>query len=232
MIAVTDRWRKLHPRAAVGALAIRGAANPETSAALDERRLGVETALRARFEGADRSALKGHPVLAAYAAYYRRFDKTYHVQAQVESVALKGKAIPRVACLVEAMFMAELEGMLLTAGHDLDRITGQVIVDAAVGSEAYQTMAGRDQALKPDDMYIRDGAGILSSIIYGPDSRTRILPGTTRVLFTVYAVPGIPPETVASHLQLLMENVRVVSPKAEQEWMGVCCADGRVLPGA
>jgi hypothetical protein len=36
-------------------------------------------------------------------------------------VALKGKAIPRQAALVEAMFMAELENLILTAGHDLVR---------------------------------------------------------------------------------------------------------------
>ena len=33
---------------------------------------------------------------------YRRFQQTYHVALQLESVALKGKPLPRVAALVEA----------------------------------------------------------------------------------------------------------------------------------
>ena len=64
-------------------------------------------------------------MIQAYAAYYERFNKTYHVQLQLESVALKGKSIPRVSALVEAMFMAELENLLLTAGHDLDVVQGR-----------------------------------------------------------------------------------------------------------
>ena len=44
--------------------------------------------------------------------------------------------------------------------------------------------------MKPGDMMICDARGIISSIVYGPDQRTRITPKTTRVLFTVYARPG------------------------------------------
>ena len=46
--------------------------------------------------------------IPAYNACYKGFKKTYHVQLQLESVALKGRSIPRVAALMEAMFMAEL----------------------------------------------------------------------------------------------------------------------------
>ena len=75
-------------------------------------------ALRVR----DRPALLSHPVLQAYDAYYRQFKKTYHVQLQLESILFKGKSIPSVAALVEAMFMAEMNDLLLTAGHDLDAL--------------------------------------------------------------------------------------------------------------
>ena len=35
-------------------------------------------------------------ILQAYAAYYKQFKKTYHVQLQVESIVLKGKGLPNV----------------------------------------------------------------------------------------------------------------------------------------
>jgi hypothetical protein len=56
----------------------------------------------------------------AYVDYYRRHGKTYHVKAQRESIALKGKPIPARAALVEAMFMAELKS-LPPGTHRLDR---------------------------------------------------------------------------------------------------------------
>ncbi len=71
------------------------------------------------------AALPGWGPLPAYASYYRAFDKTYHVLGQLKSVAVKGKAIPSVAALVEAMFIAELHNGLLTAGHDLARSAEQ-----------------------------------------------------------------------------------------------------------
>ena len=64
-------------------------------------------------------------------------------------------------------------------------------------------------------MFIRDEVGVLSSIIYGPDHRTRIIPATTRVLFTVYAPAGIPEEKVRDHLSDLGEFVLAVAPTAE-----------------
>lgn len=204
---------------------MRGVSNPAASQLLDQRKAELEEALRRRYGASDRAALKGDPVLAAYIAYYKRFDKTYHVLAQVESVAMKGKPIPRVACLVEAMFMAELSGLLLTAGHDLDSINGALSADAATGAESYTTLAGKEQALKPDDMYIRDDQGILSSVIHGPDSRTRIVPGTTWVLFTVYAPPGITRPAVSAQLDALTDNVRVFSPGAQVESAGVFGAE-------
>ncbi len=78
--------------------------------------------IRDRYAALDRVALQAVAPIPAYAAYYRRFGKSYHVIAQLESVARKGRDIPSVASLVEAMFMAELESLILTAGHDLDTL--------------------------------------------------------------------------------------------------------------
>ena len=60
-----------------------------------------------------------------YINYYKRFKKTYHVLLQLESIN-KNKSIPRVDAPVQAMFMAELNSFLLTAGHDLNRIQSPI----------------------------------------------------------------------------------------------------------
>lgn len=219
MMIVSDLWKQTYPGAAVGLLAMGEATNPEGHAALDQRKDALEAELRLRFGDYDRAMLRELPALKAYRDYYKRFDKTYHVQLQLESVVFKGKSIPRVAALVECMFMAELKNLLLTAGHDLDVLDLPVRLDVAQGGESFIAYNGEEKALKPGDMYIADGQGVISSVIYGPDRRSRIRPETRRALFTVYAPPGIDEKAVWDHLEDIQANVLLVSPQAKTEAM-------------
>lgn len=221
MMIVSDLWKQTYPGAAVGLLAMGQAINPEGHAALDGRKDVLETELRARFGEYERTSLRELPVLKAYRDFYKRFDKTYHVQLQLESVVFKGKSIPRVAALVESMFMAELKNLLLTAGHDLDVLDLPVRLDVAQGDERFIAYNGEEKVLKPGDMYIADGQGVISSVIYGPDQRTRIRPETRRALFTVYAPPGIDEKAVREHLEDIQSNLRLVAPQAKTEVMEV-----------
>ncbi len=188
---------------------------PKKHPGLAKRKTELEEALRARFKGRSRSDLKQLPNVQPYIAYYKRFKKSYHLLLQLESVALKNRSIPRVAPLVEAMFMAELKNQLLTAGHDLARVEPPVTVRVANGVEAYTTISGSEQILKEGDMYIADSLGIMSSIIYGPDRRTQIRPSTTQLLFTVYAPQGIGNKAVESHLRDIEENILLIAPEAK-----------------
>jgi DNA/RNA-binding domain of Phe-tRNA-synthetase-like protein len=215
MFVISEAWRAAYPGAAVGILAMRGVANPPHHEALDQRKAALEQELRARFAGYDRASLRTLPVLEAYHAYYKRFKKTYHVQLQLESVTLKGKSIPGGAALVEAMFMAELKHLLLTAGHDMAVVEAPVAVKVADGTEQYLRLNRQEQTLKAGDMYIADAQGVLSSILYGPDYRTRITPETRQVLFTTYAPSGIGAGDVHRHLETLHTYVQLISPGAE-----------------
>ena len=227
---LSEAWKTAYPGASVGVLAMEGVANPAHHAALEARKTALEDELRARYAGYDRAAFKALPAIQAYNAYYRRFKKTYHVQLQLESIVLKGKSIPSVAALVEAMFMAELDHQLLTAGHDLALVQGAPRIDVAGGSERYLRLNGQQQTLKAGDMYIADQhpdgpwGGVLSSILYGPDQRTRITGATTAVLFTVYAPPGIETAAVQRHLEEIQSYVRLVAPEARTTLLNVYAA--------
>ncbi len=165
----------------------------------------------------NKAALATLPTVQPYVAYYAKFKKTYHVLLQLESVALKGKPLPRVAALVEAMFMAELKNQLLTAGHDLDSLREPIQLDVAKGGEHYTLLNGKEETLKAGDMFIADAEGVTSSILYGPDYRTRITPETRNVLFTVYAPPGIDHFAVRHHLEDIQTYVRLIAPEARTE---------------
>lgn len=200
---------------------MRNVSNPAHHPELEKRKTEIEDGLRVQFSGQDRAAIASHPVLQAYAEYYKRFKKTYHVQLQLESILLKGKSISSVASLVECMFMAEVKNMLLTAGHNLDTLQLPLTLDVTKGTESYTLLRGETQTIKPGDMMISDGQGIISNIIYGPDQRTQINASTRNVVFTVYAPAGIDERLIASHLEDMRDYVMVVAPEARVELLEV-----------
>ncbi len=224
MFSLSPTWKATYPDASAGVLIMNAVSNPKWHAQLEQRKAELENDIRARYGQASRSDLKALPALRAYNAYYKRFGKTYHVQLQLESIAHKGRTIPQVAALVECMFMAELKNLLLTAGHDMDVVQTPVGIDVATGEESYVLLNGQEQTLKAGDMRIADAAGVISSIVYGPDRRTQIRPSTQRVLFTVYAPPGIQVETVRQHLKDIQANVLLVAPAAVTQLLDVFSA--------
>ena len=221
MFEVTEAWKTAFPGAHAGVLIIKNVLNPASHAGLERRKEALVEEIRAHYGGLERSQLAAIPSLQNYDAYYKRFKKTYHVQLQLESIAFKGKSIPSVAALVEAMFMAEVKNMLLTAGHDLDSLQLPVRLDVTKGDEVYTLMRGQSQQVKPGDMIISDGQGILSNIIYGPDQRTQIQPGTRNVLYTTYAPAGISEQALTHHLEDIQEYVRLFAPDAHTEMLQV-----------
>jgi len=231
MLETSNAWKIAYPGAQIGILALNNIANPDVCPGLDLRKTALEDTLRQQFAGETRQAIEALPTIQAYTAYYKQFKKTYHVLLQLESVALKGKSIPRVAALVEAMFMAELESQLLTAGHDLDLIQLPISIEVSRGDERYILLNGQEQILKPNDMYIRDQLGIISDIIYGPDRRAQIQQDTHRALFTVYAPAGIAQHRLADHLETMRAYVKLISPEAETMALEIIQAGPAILGG-
>src|SRR5579859_6665658 len=212
----SDEWRRTFPGACVGCLLMRGVRNAQRHPALDQALVQVQTDLRERHAGADRAVLASLPVVRAYQAHYRPFGQTYHVLRQLESVALKGRDLPSPGgTLVSAMFAAELSSLLLTAGHDADALVWPVLVDCSQAGDRFVGINGQERDLKPGDMLMRDGLGIISAVLHGPDRRTRLSESTTSALFVTYAPTRISAADVERHLAQIAEYVRLGNPTAE-----------------
>ena len=223
MLNVTDDWKKAFPGAHAGVLSMGGGTNPDHHPALDDVKRRLEDNLRTKFN--DPAEIKALQQIKAYTAYYKRFKKTYHVQHQLDSIAFRGKSIPKVAALIEAMFIAELKNMLLTAGHDQDSIKGRITLQVSKGTEIYIRINGQEQKLKAGDMMIADEQSVISNVIYGPDRRTMITPKTRNALFTVYGAPGIGELEIRNHLEDIAAHVRLIAPDACVEALEIHAAD-------
>ncbi|MFC2008608.1 hypothetical protein ACFLUT_00940 [Chloroflexota bacterium] len=224
MFTISERWKNAYPNAMVAMLVVRRVENVREHPALQERKMDLQEELRERF--ADPEDIKADPVIQAYTAYYKRFEKTYHIAGQLKTAVVKQRQLPTVSGLVDVMFMAEMNNLLLTAGHDFTRVVPPVTLDAGTGEESYTKLNKEDQMAKAGDMMTVDRVGILSSVIHGPDYRSRISPDTRDALYVTYAPDGITREQLLGHVRDIWKSIRLFSPSARVEPVSVLTARG------
>ena len=177
--------------------------------------------IQRRYGQLDRAGLKGKHPIDEYVAYYKKFGYSYHVLAQLESVLQGKKQVRAASGLLQAMFLTELESMLLTAGHDLVKLQMPISLQVASGDETYQSISGRETTAVRGDLIVCDGGGVLSSIMRGPDFGSRITASTSGVLFTIYAPPGVHTAEIKTNLHKLEEMIRSFSRMAETDHLAV-----------
>jgi DNA/RNA-binding domain of Phe-tRNA-synthetase-like protein len=218
VISGTAGWRAAHPNATIGLLELSNVVNPlDSSPTLNQAKRVTEVRLRQDYTGFSRRDFLALPVIAAYERYYRRFDKTYHVLLQVESIVLKGKNLPDVSPLVDANFTAEVETLVLTAGHDVARLVEPVEIDVARPGDEIVSMNGAVRLIRAGDMVMRDRQGVCCTILYGQDNRSPITTTTHHVLYVAYAPPGVTGLVVEAQLKLIESYVSLFAPEMRVE---------------
>jgi len=216
-ILASELWKKTYSGATFGLLEISGVENSIPSTGLQDHKRSVEARLRQRYQGFTRQQFLALPVMAAYERYYKRFDKTYHVLLQLESIVLKGKNLPDVSPLVDANFSEEVETLILTAGHDADRLFGEILLDVAGPGDQILRMNGVPKLIDAGDMLMRDAGGVCCTLIYGQDNRSPITVNTSHALYVSYAPAGVPAELVEDHLHKIEKNIRLFSATVRVE---------------
>ena len=216
-ISGTMEWSAAHPGAVIGLLEITGVDNTLASLQLTQHKRQTEARLRKDYAGFSRQDFLATPVMAAYEKYYKRFDKTYHVLLQVESIVLRAKNLPEVSPLVDANFAAEVDTFVLTAGHDVSRLEQPVLIDVSRLGDEITPMNGDTKSIRAGDMVMRDSHGICCSILYGQDNRSPITQETRHVLYVAYAPPGVPVVAIEAQLQQIEQNVRLFAAQVRVE---------------
>ena len=82
-------------------------------------------------------------------------------------------------------------------------------------------MNGKPRALKADDMMMKDGKGVVCTIIYGQDQRTPISPKTKRAVYVAYVPEGITRDAVILHLDTIKDNALLFAPELNVEYQEV-----------
>ncbi len=223
-VQANQAWCTTYPGACIGLLELTGVDNSQPALQLDEQKRAIESRLRDRYACFSRSELLELPVMSVYHRYYRRFGYTYHVLLQLESLVHKGKSLPNVSPLVDANFAAELETLILTAGHDAALLSGPLQVDVAREGEKFIQMGGERKSIPEGDMVMKDSQGIICSILRGQDQRSPITRETSHVLYVAYVPAGVPEASVRAQLQAIETYVRLFAPECVTEQSGLLTA--------
>jgi DNA/RNA-binding domain of Phe-tRNA-synthetase-like protein len=211
-INISSKFHSIYPQASVGIMVLDQINNVKKSEALSTVKRDIESRLRQQY--ADKTELRSQATIQTYKQYYKQFKKSYVVLAQLKSVIFQGQSIPEINGLVQAMFMAELDNMLLTAGHDVSSVQLPVTIDLGSGEESYTLMNGKEQTTKANDMLMVDKQNVIASVIYGPDKRTQINARTSQAMFVVYTPAGVSQDQIHKHFADIRQYVKLFSPTA------------------
>jgi DNA/RNA-binding domain of Phe-tRNA-synthetase-like protein len=207
-ISISDQLKALYPNLRLGILIVSDVVNKDSDPELESRKETAQAFIRNNM--ADFANL---PRVKSYNLFYKKYDKKFPIEYQLKSI-LSGRSIPAVSVLVESMFLSELLNQVLVAGHDLSHLEGELILDLADGTEEYVKINGEPQGLKKNDIIMKDSAGIIASVLYGPDFRTRITRHTTEVAYVGYFVFDFSDEEIVSSMQDIAGNVLAANPDA------------------
>jgi len=203
-IKITPELRDEYPQATFGSLTARDAPNTKRHQQLEEAKRRLEEMIRESYP----DPREDHRI-QSYQTYFKRWDRTYPIMLQVRTIKGWGR-FPQVSALVDCMFLAELKNRILTSGHDLDQVRGDLTFDVSQGVESYTKLNGKTQLLPKRDLILRDEEGILASILYGPAKRTSIAPGTSNALYFAWCPYEVSKSDIEGHMNDIVANLRTV----------------------
>ncbi|MFW9902951.1 MAG: phenylalanine--tRNA ligase beta subunit-related protein [Candidatus Thorarchaeota archaeon] len=205
-IILTPDLRKMYPDSVFGSLIVREIPNKKGHDILEKQKQELERRIRE-----DTGVVKDFEMIRYYNSYFRMWKKTYTYPIEYQINTIKnGRQFPKVSVLVDSMFIAELNNMILTSGHDLDTIQGVLTFDISRGDEQYLKISGKEQNLKKGDIFLKDEEGILACILFGPARRTSITLKTKNALYFAWCPKDISDELVKTHLNEILMNVNNV----------------------
>ncbi len=129
-----------------------------------------------------------------------------HIESLVKSIS-NGKSIKPVNFIVDSVMIAELRNALLLGVHDLDRIDGDIVLDAASEGERFAGIGQRTIATRQNEIVLRDDSGIWASYTQGPDARTVVDAASKNLIILGFFTPETSPEVMIEGIHDAVDNL-------------------------
>ncbi len=126
--------------------------------------------------------------LQAFESFFAQNGFRSPLGHQLKSIQEKG--LPGGSPVVRALLLSEMSTGLLMGAQDAAAIEGALVCDLAREGESFQGMRG-EVLCRKEEIVLRDGQGIIATLLQGPDHRTRLKKDTKDVVFFIFSAPGI-----------------------------------------
>ncbi|MEE9406368.1 MAG: tryptophan--tRNA ligase [Candidatus Aenigmarchaeota archaeon] len=183
-VQFSQKIKERYPTMRLGLVEIRNVVNSGSRELRDERRT-VERIVKKEYRNWEKV-----DIIKAYDKFFGRHDRPFPIVEGVKAV-LKGKGIPTLSPLVDAMLLAELKHLVLMTAHDLDKIDGTLTVDQAMEGDEFVNIAGDTVPLEQGDVVIRDRKGVIGTYLEGQSLRTKVTKKTRNCAYFAFYVPGV-----------------------------------------
>lgn len=208
--SVTPTVLELLPTLRVGALVVRGASNenahPEVAALLRD----AEAGLRSRYTD---ETFKDAPHIVQFFEAHRAFGNNpkryYPSHFALAKRVLKGGTLPSINTFVDLYNVLSLQYLLPIGGEDLDRCTGDIVLDRATGAEPFIAL-GETQNEPPEagEVVYKDQEGVLCRRMNWREAdRTKLTQETKNAVLVIESLdPADPLPEIISELQALVQK--------------------------
>jgi DNA/RNA-binding domain of Phe-tRNA-synthetase-like protein len=182
-ITISERCLEVYPWMKFGYCQVKNLSAIQPSGPLKEKQKETEAFVRNSSE----SLMERAKAISRF--YKAQGEKNRsHIESLIKSVS-NGKSIKPVNFIVDSIMIAELRNALLLGVHDLDRIEGDIVLDAAREGESFVGIGQRAIITKRNEIVLRDHSGIWASYTQGPDGRTVVTPDSKNVMILGFFTP-------------------------------------------
>lgn len=200
----------LLPALRVGALVVKDASNrdahPEIAALLRE----AENGLRSRYTD---ETFKDAPHIVQFFEAHRAFGNNpkryYPSHFALAKRVLKGGTLPSINTFVDIYNVLSLQSLLPVGGEDLDRCTGDIVLDRATGTEPFVALGeSQNEPPEPGEVVYKDSAGVLCRRMNWREAdRTKLTQETKNAVLVVESLdPADPLPEILSALRALVQK--------------------------
>ena len=183
-VQFSQRIKERYPTMRLGLVEVRGAENSGMRELRDERRT-VERIVKKEYRNWEKV-----DIIKAYDKVFGRHKRPFPILEGVKAV-LKGKGIPTLSPLIDAMLLAELKHLVLMTAHDTDKLEGTLTVDQAMEGDEFTNITGDAVPLDQGDVVVRDSRGIVATYLEGQSLRTKVTKKTRNCAYFAFYVPGV-----------------------------------------
>ncbi|MDO8468736.1 MAG: phenylalanine--tRNA ligase beta subunit-related protein [Candidatus Peribacter sp.] len=200
----------LLPQLRVGALVVRGASNRDTHPEVAALLRSAETDLRSRYTD---ETFKDAPHIVQFFEAHRAFGNNpkryYPSHFALAKRVLKGGTLPSINTFVDLYNVLSLQYLLPVGGEDLDRCSGDIVLDRATGTEPFIAL-GETENVPPEagEVVYKDAEGVLCRRMNWREAdRTKLTPETVNAALVIESLdPTDPLQEILEELQALVEK--------------------------